>query len=131
MRVLIVGDTVNGVSIIGPFRDSNAATEYADNMIQEAWVVAELEQAETPDPEPLQLGEFRLNLTPNIGAYEAERWRAMSDELLGQVQRLRAIAKTRAEWQAIECLDSASRSLFGAFGAIMMEARDASAKQEA
>jgi hypothetical protein len=127
MRVLIIGNMVEGVSVTGPFRDSNTAIEYADNMVQgDPWVVADLDPAITPGVPELKLGEFRLNLTPNVGAYEAERWRAISDELLGQVQRLRAIAKTRAEWQAIECLDSASRSLFGAFGAIVREGRDAS-----
>jgi len=59
----------------------------------------------------------------NISEYEAERWRAMSDELLGQMTRLKHICKggTRAEWQAIECIERASSNLFGAFGAIMME----------
>jgi hypothetical protein len=126
MRVLIIGNMVEGVSVTGPFRDANAATEYADNMVQgEPWVVADLDPAITPGVPELKLGEFRLNLTPNVGAYEAERWRAISDELLGQVQRLRHIAKTRAEWQAIEALDSASRHLFGAFGAVVREGRDA------
>jgi hypothetical protein len=59
-----------------------------------------------------------------VSEYECERWRAMSDELLGQVQRLKHIGRsdaTRAEWQAIGLLESAQGHLFGAFGAIMME----------
>ena len=59
----------------------------------------------------------------NISDYEAERWRAMSDELLGQMTRLKqlCIGGTRSEWQAIGLIESASSKLFGAFGAIMME----------
>lgn len=58
-----------------------------------------------------------------ISEYEAERWRQLSDELSGQVQRLQAISgpKSRAEWQAIIAIGEASRSLFGAFGAVMRE----------
>jgi hypothetical protein len=59
-----------------------------------------------------------------VSEYEAERWRAMSDELLGQATRMRHLAGahgTRADWQAIECIDRAQANLFGAFGAIMLE----------
>jgi len=63
----------------------------------------------------------------NISEFEAERWRQMSDELSGQVERLKALCVngTREEWQAIECVSSAMRSLFGAFGAIMRQVHDA------
>jgi hypothetical protein len=47
----------------------------------------------------------------------------MSDELLGQATRLRHLAKngSRADWQAIECIERAQANLFGAFGSIMLE----------
>jgi hypothetical protein len=60
-----------------------------------------------------------------ISEYEAEHWRQMSDELVGQSQRLAAShPTTRAEWQAIDAIQSASRSLFSAFATIMRDKQD-------
>jgi hypothetical protein len=57
-----------------------------------------------------------------ISEYEAERWRQLSDELLGQVARLKAMNPTsKAEWQVIEAVETAHRHLFSAFGAVMRE----------
>lgn len=62
----------------------------------------------------------------NISTYEAERWRQLSDELVGQVDRLRSLCAggTRGDWQAIEAISAAQRSLFGAFAAVMRERQD-------
>lgn len=60
-----------------------------------------------------------------ISEYEAERWRQLSDELLGQSARLQASNPTsKAEWHAIETISSAGRFLFSAFAEIMREKVD-------
>ena len=74
--------------------------------------------------QPEDIGQYEHR----ISTYECERWRQMSDELVGQADRLRHLCDggTRAEWQAIEAINSAARQLFGAFAGLMMERRDAS-----
>lgn len=64
--------------------------------------------------------------TENISDFEAERWRQMSDELHGQVERLKDLqtlhrSYSRAEWQAIIAISDASRFLFSAFATILRE----------
>lgn len=58
-----------------------------------------------------------------ISQYEAERWRQLHDELVGQATRLEQLLKpgTRGEWEALDAIKSASRSLFSAFGWVMRE----------
>src|SRR6187431_2224814 len=103
MNVLITGDPVNGFSLIGPFFGDDALA-YADRELEgEAWVIAPVIPRD-PDPrdESFEPSYGHDRSDDPISEYEAERWRAMSDELSGQITRISQMAKTRPQWQAIE-----------------------------
>ncbi|HYJ95131.1 MAG TPA: hypothetical protein VEV86_10955 [Vicinamibacterales bacterium] len=119
MNVLVIGDPVNGITIVGPFTNSDDAIDYAerDNFGGAPWVQVSMEP---PNPEPRDDETSTIAYTSDrISEYEAERWRQMSDELDGQRMRLQNLCKTQAEWQAIESVTTAARHLFSAFATVM------------